>query len=156
MGVLLLLGQLNEGGRSKGYAIFCGLHLVWTGRGLECWDGQKARVSFWVRKRKKNLPPQILSATADLTFVVSPPLTLAVPGIPDFGEGNPKGRHVSVERRPKQGEDVLLKIRKYLSVQRGKDALLDWLWAPIYLSFKIFSILFGLPYQTTGSEDGIT
>ena len=84
----------------------------------------KARVSFWVRKRKKNLPPQILSATADLTFVVSPPLTLAVPGIPDFGEGNPKGRHVSVERRPKQGEDVLLKIRKYLPAQRGKNVLL--------------------------------
>ena len=84
----------------------------------------KARVSFWVRKSRKNLPPQVLSATADLTFVVNAPLTLAVPGIPDFDEGNPTGRHVPVERRPKQGEDVLLKIRKYLSAQRGKNVLL--------------------------------
>ena len=56
MVVLLLLGQLTERGGSKGYAIFCGLHLVWTGRGLECWDGQKLGLVFGSEKERKISP----------------------------------------------------------------------------------------------------
>ena len=85
----------------------------------------KSSGKFLGQKKQKKSPPASFERNSCFDFHCERAIDFrGPPRIPEFDGGNPKGRHVSVERRPKQGEDVLLKIRKYLSAQRGKNVLL--------------------------------
>ena len=160
MGVLLLLGQLTERSGSKGYAIFCGLHLFWTGRGLKCWDGQKDRVIFWTWEKRWEIPPANLGVLVEVPWVI---FSTRQKGkqlwhVTDFRSLILMGR--TPEAATRQLSAVLNKGRidiwnqEISPVQQGKDTLLIWLYALLNLSFKIFSILFGCLFSVPEARMG--
>ena len=73
----------------------------WNVPYFNCWDGQKDRVIFWIRKKQEKLPPQVLSATVVLTFTVNAPLTSGVrPGSLNLTGETPKAATCQLSAAP--------------------------------------------------------